>query len=146
MAKKTKKSKGRGSKPRGTVSSKHKPIPYNRAREALKVKMIEDSYLHVLGIKIRATIQRLNEQNHIIIRNLFVINFPMETVQEIFVFTQALETNIALQRQKLRHQPRRKDSCYKHHLHVLLQLKSYTKVKLNKVHRNNNSITKNTPK
>ena len=38
MVKRTKKSKGRGSKLRGTVSSKHEPTPYNRAREALKVK------------------------------------------------------------------------------------------------------------
>ena len=44
--------------------------------------------------------------------------------------------------QRLQHQPRREDSCYKHHLRVLLQLKSYTKENLKKIHRNNKSATK----
>lgn len=122
MAKKTKKSKGRESKPRGTVSWKHEPTPYNRARGALKVKMIEDRYLLV---------------NHFPMETV-----PMETVLETFVFVQSLETNIALQRQKLRHQPRRKDTCYKHHLRVLL----YKKVNLKKIHHNNTSATIETMK
>ena len=102
MAKKTKKSKGRGSKPRGTVSSKQEPTPYNRAREALKVKMIEDRYLCVLNGKIRSAIRRINERNHVIMRNLMANHFPNEKVLEIdLVFTKLLETNITLQRQKL---------------------------------------------
>ena len=131
MAKKTKKSKGRGSKPRGTVSSKQEPTPYNHAREALKVKMNEDSYLYILEIKIRAAIGRINERNHVIVHNLLVNNLPMETLQETFFFTHALETNITLQRQKLWHHSRRqRKSSYRQHAHVLMELQNYKKKKL----------------
>ena len=44
--------------------------------------------------------------------------------------------------QRLRQQPRRKDSCYKHHLRVLLQLKSYTK----KISRKHIETTNQQPK
>ena len=101
MAKEVKKSEGRGSKPRGTVSSQQEPTPFNRAREALKVKMNEESYLFELETRIQSAIRRVNERNHVIIRNLWVNNYNMDTVLETFVFTQALETNIELQRQKL---------------------------------------------
>ena len=49
MAKKIKKSKGRGRKPKVTVSSKEEATPYDRARAALSLKYEEDSYQKVMG-------------------------------------------------------------------------------------------------
>ena len=50
MAKKpSKKSKSRGRKPKGTVSTKTRKTPYDIARNAIYLKMEEDSYQQVLG-------------------------------------------------------------------------------------------------
>ena len=49
MAKKIKKSKGRGRKPKATVSSKQEATPYDRACAALRLKWEEDSYQKVIG-------------------------------------------------------------------------------------------------
>ena len=118
------------------MSSKHDPTPYNRAHEALKKKMIEDNHLYDEALKLKRLEYRSFWDTYPLVNY-----FPMETLLENYIFTHSLPTNIALQRQKLRHQPQRKDTCYKHHLRVLLQLKSYKKVNLNKKHYKNTSTT-----
>ena len=49
MAKKIKKSKGRGRKPKATVSAKQEGTPYDRARAALRLKWEEDSNQNFCG-------------------------------------------------------------------------------------------------
>ena len=100
MAQKIKKSKGRGRKPKGTVSSKQEATSYDRTREALKVKMNENSYLQVLGIKKQAVVQRINEPNHVINRNLLVTNVPEDTLQKTLVLTQVLKNELQSYQEK----------------------------------------------
>ena len=110
MARKTKKRKGRGRKPKRTVSSKPEKTLYDLTLEAFKDKT-----------------------NHVILCNL-MWNVPMDAIEISFVFTQALKADIAHQRQKLRYQPRRQhQSSYRQHAHVLMELQSYKKKKFTKI-------------
>ena len=66
MAKKIRKSKGRGSKPKAKVSSKEEATPYDRARAAIYLKYEEDSYQKVMGHidKSRNVLQEYSDAIH----------------------------------------------------------------------------------